>query len=115
MKTELDKAKASIEFWKKDSAAAWNRCEEYRKALKECAKERRQLLEGCVYADNELGVFRDKYFDQYPPEGSMGTPEYAEINELQAHLYGTAIGDDGEYMKPDKYDWLLSAHKEGQP
>lgn len=88
---------------------------EMKKQFKQCAKERKQLIEGCAYADGAVGNFRDKYFDEDPGEGSMGSPEFRELNELQAHLAGTAIDNEGEFMSRTKYDSLhQSAPRAGE-
>ncbi len=95
-------------------AARLSRLDRAEAALKECAKERLQLIEGCVHAETELGKFKDQYFDEDPPEGCRGCPEGEFIRHLMAHLSGTCIGDDGEFMPRDKYDAALTNNGGGK-
>lgn len=82
---------------------------ELRHALKRCANDRKELIEGIVTANNEIGEFIDKYFDEDPPEGSMGSPQRSKLRNLQAHLDGTCInGKTGEFMERNEFDAFIS-------
>jgi hypothetical protein len=83
-------------------------------ALRECDKQRQSLIEGVVHAEVSVSEFRDKYFDEDPNEGCNGSPEYEALNNLRAHLAGTCIDDNGEYMDRDQFKHLAAERKEGQ-
>lgn len=69
-----------------------------RAQIKKIRRERDQLLLGIIHAIGMVSEYRETYHDCDPGEGESGSSEYESLQDIQHHLEGTCIDDDGEYI-----------------